>query len=57
MDLEVVDDNKGVNMKFKEYKRLLKRRFKKGIDKNLPYDWTLYDVLLNWHKFGFPTPF
>lgn len=45
-------------MKFKEYKHLLKRRYKKGIDRNLPYDWTLEDVLLNWHEdCGFPTPF
>lgn len=45
-------------MKFREYKRLLKRRYKKGIDKHLPYDWTLEDVLLNWHeRLGYPTPF
>lgn len=45
-------------MKFKEYKRLLKRRYKKGTDKHLGYDWTLDDVLFNWHEhFHFPMPF
>lgn len=37
-------------MKFKEFKRLLKRRFKKHIDN--PNIWTWEDVMWNLRDFG-----